>query len=106
MRWNLTDRREEPRFPVETPVCVEVVNGPTCFGEIRDISDHGLRVSMEGVPLRSSDRIRIRFFDQQLAGTVRHCRRTADLRFEVGLKLDQPVTDPQMDALLAEAALA
>ena len=106
MRWNVTDRREEPRFVVESPVRVELANGSTYPGKIRDISDHGLGVSIEGSQLRSSDRIQIRFYDQQLEGTVRHCHRTADLQFEVGLQLDQAVTDHQMDALLAEAALA
>jgi PilZ domain-containing protein len=102
MRWNLSDRRSEPRFGMERPVWVEVIDGPTLVGKIRDISDHGMGVSIEGPPLRKSDRVRIRFFDQQVAGDIRHSRRNGDLGFDLGVQLDRPFTDAQMDALIAE----
>jgi hypothetical protein len=106
MRWNLSDRRSEPRYGIEQSMWVEVIGGPTLVGKIRDISDHGLGVSFEGPPLRKSDRVRIRFFNQQVAGDVRHSRRNGDLGFDLGVQLDHPFTDAQMEALIGEYARA
>ena len=98
-----TERRREPRYVIESRARVEDDHtGKALIARLINISDHGVQLHVSEVPCAVSGTLRIRVQSEVIFGTLRHCC-SEGTRCVLGIELDEPLTDRQMEAVLAES---
>ena len=104
--WNVGERRQEPRFTVQTPVFIDFQGYQRLIATTRDVSDHGIGLRIRGQQPDYGQKVLIQCREEQFEAKVRHCETSGDLAFTVGLELEGRITDQQMDALLSSESLS
>ena len=101
----MRDRRSEPRFPVDQPVVVTVLDSgerESFEGTVVDLSRSGLGVHVPW-PIDLGCRIEIRWSRGTVIAEVRNCHRIRPYNYRVGLKTSQAMELSEMEAQIGVA---
>ena len=101
----MRDRRSEPRFPVDQPVVVTILDSgdrEPFEGTVVDLSASGLGVRVP-YPTDPGRRIEIRWSRGTVIAEVRNCHRIRPHNYRVGLKTSQAMELSEMEAEIGVA---
>jgi hypothetical protein len=101
----MRDRRSEPRYSVDQPVVVTILDSgdrEPFEGTVVDLSRSGLGVRVP-YPIDLGCRIEIRWSRGTVVGQVRNCHRIRPDNYRVGLKTSQAMELSEMEAQIGVA---